>query len=673
MEHTRSRHKALVITSDADLLRAASGLLEDDFEVLEAADGKSGWAGARESRPDVILLGYLEPRGTSFRLHNRLRAGWITKHIPLVVVDIRIARQPERGWTPEEAMRMEAEEYLSVSAESAAGLREALGAAGLAQALHTRLRGRANLLKEAILDPQVFCVTWEQIPGRGAFEVQQEKVFENVARAAAGGRIHGISVTDNPGGNPALSTEMLCAQIKKCGMEPLVHMACRDKNRNMLESMLYGVAAEGVRNVLVLSGDYPSAEGFGGMPKPVYDLDPVNTLRLVEVMNAGLEHNVTGKTVTLAPTDFFAGACVSPFKILESELMTQYAKLHKKIRGGARFIVTQVGYDARKIHELLQWLAINGYSIPVIANVYVLPYGAAKVMNANGVAGCVVTDKLLGEIDRERAAEDKGKAARLLRAARQYAVAKGLKCAGAHIGGHGISYDMVQYIVDKGEELSANWQDLVAELDYPQKNGFYYFEKDERSGLNTDRPAARPSRRRVPLIYRFTRLAHTLLFNPGSVLFRMLRPVAAAIDRSPRGKRGFGRLEHLAKAALFGCQNCGDCALFDVAYVCPMSQCPKQQRNGPCGGSYEGWCEVYPGERRCIWVQAYDRLKAFHKEGSIEEVLVPPCDWRLYETPSWLNFYLGRDHTARRLGIEPPAPREARLSGRSSVGAASRP
>ncbi len=657
MEEEQTRRKVLIIDGGQELVRAVAGLLEADFHLLQAATEPEGWTKAREERPDAIVLGHLEPRGASFRLHNRLRSGWITKHIPQVVVDVHLPGALDGTWTREEAMQMEAEDYISIRPQAEAGLLPLLRSAGLKEALGAKLRRKSNLLKAAILDPQIFCITWEQIPGRGAFEVQQEKVFENVARAAAGGKVHAISVTDNPGGNPALSTEMLCAQIKKTNMEPLVHLACRDKNRNEMESMLYGVAAEGVRNILVLSGDYPSAEAFGGTPKPVYDLDPVNTLRLVQAMNRGLEQNVSGKTIRLAPTDFFAGACVSPFKVLESELLPQYAKLRKKIDSGAGFIITQIGYDARKLHELLQWLQVNGFHVPVLLNVYVLPYGAAKTMNANGVAGCVVTDKLLAEIEREKEAADKGKAARILRAAKQYAIAKGMGCAGAHIGGHGVTYEMVESIIDQGEELSADWEKLLPEFDYPQKDGFYFFRKDERTGLNTDQPAPRPSLGRAPLVYRFARIAHALLFNEKSALFRLLRPLAARVDASPRARRAFGWWEHLAKTAMFGCLNCGDCALFDVAYICPMSQCPKQQRNGPCGGSYQGWCEVYPGERKCIWVQAYDRLKAFGEEGKIEEYVVPPCNWRLWETSSWLNFYLGRDHTAQRLGITAPAPR----------------
>jgi hypothetical protein len=92
-------------------------------------------------------------------------------------------------------------------------------------------------------------------------------------------------------------------------------------------------------------------------------------------------------------------------------------------------------------------------------------------------------------------------------------------------------------------------------------------------------------------------------------------------------------------------------ALTDVAYRCPMSRCPKNQRNGACGGSFNGWCEVHSGKRRCVYVAAYARLKHYGEESRLDGEAVSPCNWDFYQTSSWINFYLGRDHTARRLGI----------------------
>jgi methylenetetrahydrofolate reductase (NADPH) len=511
-----------------------------------------------------------------------------------------------------------------------------------------------NRLKDALLNPNTFCVTWELIPGRGAFEVTQQEVIENAHKAAIKGKIHAISLTDNPGGAPAISPEMFAAEIKRAGVEPLVHVALRDKNRNESESILHGLSMLHVKNLLILTGDYPSSAGFHGTAKPVFDLDSVHGLQLVEALNKGLEYEALGKKIFITPTDFFPGAAISPFKQTEAELMGQYYKLKMKIDAGAKFLVTQVGYDARKFHELLQWLRINNYNTPVMANIFILPYGAGRAMNTNKIPGCVVTDKLLAKLDEERKEQDKGKGARLDRAAKMYAFAKGMGYHGAHIGGHGITCDMVEYIIDKGEEFASNWEELVAEFDFTQKDGFYLFQKDEKNGLNTATLAAKTSKPANPPIYGFSRLVHKSLFNPHSFVFKGLTPLAKAIDKGPRMRSAFHKFEHVNKVVLYDCMDCGDCALFDTAFICPMSQCPKGQRNGPCGGSHEGWCEVYPTEKQCIWVRAYIRLKRSKEENSITKNVVPPCNWELQHSSSWLNFYLGRDHTSKKMGILPP-------------------
>ena len=80
----------------------------------------------------------------------------------------------------------------------------------------------------------------------------------------------------------------------------------------------------------------------------------------------------------------------------------------------------------------------------------------------------------------------------------------------------------------------------------------------------------------------------------------------------------------------------------DIAYLCPESQCVKNQRNGPCGGTHDGQCEI--GDKECIWARAYDRLKAFGEE---EQMLAGPAVYRdgaLKGTSAWINTFLGRDH-----------------------------
>jgi methylenetetrahydrofolate reductase (NADPH) len=508
---------------------------------------------------------------------------------------------------------------------------------------------RENRFKEALLNPAEFPVTWELVPGRGAKEAAQEKALALASQAAAGKKILALTLTDNPGGTPAMSADFMGYEILKLGIEPLVHFTCKDKNRNQSESQLYALDRAGVRNLLVMSGDYP-VSGFQGRPAPVFDLDPVYTLQLITDMNRGLTYPGIKGNVTHQPGDFFPGAVVSPFKATEAEQMSQYYKLKKKIAAGAQFIVTQLGYDARKFHEVLLFMKQNGLNIPLVGNVYILPFGAAKMMNRNDLPGSVVTDKLLADIDRERNDPDKGEGARILRSARLYAVLKGMGYSGVHIGGHNIRYEQVEEIIRQGEALASGWTSLIRYFDYPIDGGFYYFERDPDTGLNLEaqtRLQDRPPDAEIECTYGFSRFFHQLMYEPGKNLYGVMKGLCKKVQGS-RVEGFFHKLEHLTKVALFDCRDCGDCALIDTAYLCPMSQCPKNQRNGACGGSFQGWCEVYPGKRKCVYVRAYARLKKHGEQDQMGKDIVPPCNWDLYQSSSWVNYYLGKDHTSKK-------------------------
>ncbi|MCP4718609.1 MAG: methylenetetrahydrofolate reductase, partial [Desulfobacteraceae bacterium] len=77
-----------------------------------------------------------------------------------------------------------------------------------------------------------------------------------------------------------------------------------------------------------------------------------------------------------------------------------------------------------------------------------------------------------------------------------------------------------------------------------------------------------------------------------------------------------------------------------TAFLCPES-CPKHTRNGACGGSRDGFCEVH-SDRKCVWVRAYNRLE--HCGAHLGQEVVPPRMWELNKTSSWINFHLGKDH-----------------------------
>ena len=201
-------------------------------------------------------------------------------------------------------------------------------------------------------------------------------------------------------------------------------------------------------------------------------------------------------------------------------------------------------------------------------------------------------------------------------------------------------------VLGRGEELLPLWPELLDRFDVPHKDSWYYFEKDPATGLNQERPVDRKATRpRASLVFRSMRLLHGAAFTRKGLLFRPMKALAQAVDGS-RLEGAFTRLEDIAKDLTNECRHCGDCAMAELAYLCPMSQCPKNQRNGPCGGSYEGWCERFPGKKQCVWVRAYSRLKSEGAEDTLATTYVPPANHALSGTSSWLNFYLNRDHLA---------------------------
>jgi Methylene-tetrahydrofolate reductase C terminal len=119
------------------------------------------------------------------------------------------------------------------------------------------------------------------------------------------------------------------------------------------------------------------------------------------------------------------------------------------------------------------------------------------------------------------------------------------------------------------------------------------------------------------------------------------RRLAARIENQGEARALFTQAERITKETAFGCRMCGQCALPVTGYVCPMG-CPKELRNGPCGGvGADGSCEVYP-DRRCVWVDAYDRVAAADRKDDLR-LLHRPADHRRWGQSSWLNYWQGRD------------------------------
>ena len=107
--------------------------------------------------------------------------------------------------------------------------------------------------------------------------------------------------------------------------------------------------------------------------------------------------------------------------------------------------------------------------------------------------------------------------------------------------------------------------------------------------------------------------------------------------------------EEVGKGAIFNCKMCGQCVLHSTGMTCPMN-CPKNLRNGPCGGvRMNGHCEVIP-EMRCVWVQAWERSQEMPEYGKEMHNVLPPLNRQLQGTSAWVNDFTG---VAERIATTP--------------------
>lgn len=138
-------------------------------------------------------------------------------------------------------------------------------------------------------------------------------------------------------------------------------------------------------------------------------------------------------------------------------------------------------------------------------------------------------------------------------------------------------------------------------------------------------------------------------------------------------EKPIARVEALLKGMVFDCHACGQCVLRQTGLICPMT-CPKGLRNGPCGGTLDGRCEVYPA-KRCVWVDIHQRTG---RDSLACPSLLPSPDARLINTSSYLNYISGQDKAGRtplpylNLGQDrtrQPLRTESRLERRLKSGA----
>ena len=508
-----------------------------------------------------------------------------------------------------------------------------------------------NFLRLA-LDQGEFFISAELVLGRDHAVTEAETFVLDASRESKGIKI--ISITDLPGGNPALPPESFASFIAERGLTPLAHLSGKDGNRAFLESRLHALARIGVESILALTGD-AQKDGFLGKPKPVYDLDSVLLLGLINAVGAGIEYTLGSRTVRTTPFAFLAGAVVNPYKTSEPDQMMQLYKLELKVAAGARFIITQLGFNLRKLLEVKQFLMREGLGgVPLVAQVYVPTATIARMMKDGEVAGCVIPDALIERLEKEKKPE------RLERAALMVAAAKDLGFAGAHVGGFRLAHADYVTIRDRALEIGADWRQRVEDLIFPYPGEFYLLPPGEGGLSDPDATYQTAASPHLSLLQHLTLAVHEHLVAGDSSGARFLSArlgVSAGLPNDDSWRCGFWyRLlgaATLYRRAVLGCLSCGDCLQDHLSYAgCTMRWCYKGLRNGPCGGSrVDGSCEAH-ADLRCAWENVYLSTLAIREDpAKFAHTWLPPRDWHLDQTNALANRLAGLDNYPRRQKI----------------------
>lgn len=222
------------------------------------------------------------------------------------------------------------------------------------------------------------------------------------------GAADAVNVTDGAGARSHMGSMAAAALLLQSGIEPILQLTCRDRNRIALQSDLLGAAALGIENLLLLRGDDPSA---GDQPdaKPVFDVDSSMLSRVAEQIR-DRQTLMSGQKVS-GFADFFIGTADAP---IDPPAGWRPKRLNEKIAAGAQFAQTQFCMDANIVRRYTQCLADNGISD------FFLLIGIAPLRSARSARW--IRDKLFGSIIPDAAIERLERSAEPIREGRRICI-----------------------------------------------------------------------------------------------------------------------------------------------------------------------------------------------------------------------------------------------------------
>ena len=254
---------------------------------------------------------------------------------------------------------------------------------------NNNVKSGSNL--EKLLRKGEFVVTSELGPPRGASREDVEKKAELLK-----GYADAFNLTDCQTAMVRLSSIASGAILLDMGMEPVVQMTCRDRNRIAMQSDILGAASLGMKNLLCLTGDH---QCFGDHPeaKGVFDLDSINQLDMFRQMRDEKKFQ-SGEDLKSEEPKLFLGAAENPFA---DPFQYRAARLAKKVKAGADFIQTQIIYNVEKFEQWMSMVREMGLhkKVSILAGVTpIRSLGMAKYMKKN-VPGMDVPDELIKRLE----------------------------------------------------------------------------------------------------------------------------------------------------------------------------------------------------------------------------------------------------------------------------------
>ncbi len=250
---------------------------------------------------------------------------------------------------------------------------------------------KAESILSKILESGAFAVTGELGPPKSA----DAEVIKRKA-AILKGYVDAVNITDNQTAIVRMSSIASGAILVQLGLEPIIQMTCRDRNRIAMQSDLLGAYALGARNLLCLTGDH---QVFGNHPqaKNVFDLDSIQLVQMMRAMRDEKKFQC-GEDIALEPR-FFLGAAENPFA---DPFDFRALRLAKKVKAGADFIQTQIIYNVPKFVEWMKMVRELGLhqQVKILAGVSPLKSPAVARYMRDKVPGMDVPDEIVERMER---------------------------------------------------------------------------------------------------------------------------------------------------------------------------------------------------------------------------------------------------------------------------------